>query len=157
MPKDSVKLTTAKKFGKNTRVERPLFDINPRTATELFTRAQAERYSNLVEFRFPDHGITFQNAGEEFTQWQQEAEAAAAPPSPEAPPTSFAEALLRKLNFSEGADSNGIKGTIRWVISHMNADTCSSSVETQTRRPISQPEVSLEVSQNSLSLIRGTH
>lgn len=84
------------------RKEQPLFDINPRIAREFLLRAQSEA----------DDSVTFQLPNEQFTQWKEEEESALkVEQPPEERPTSFAQALLRKLNISDGGDgTNGSKG-----------------------------------------------
>lgn len=94
---------TKKPLNKAARKETPLFDINPRTAMEFLERARAGADS---------HRVTFQQAKEQFTQWkEEEQQAIKAEQPPEGPPTSFAQALLRKLNFHDGSDANGTKGS----------------------------------------------
>ena len=85
------------------RKEQPLFDINPRVAREFLLRAQSEA----------DGSITFQLPNEQFTQWKEEEESALkVEQPPEERPTSFAQALLRKLNIADGGDgTNGPKGS----------------------------------------------
>ncbi|MCJ1471959.1 hypothetical protein MMC13_000602 [Lambiella insularis] len=102
IPKEVQKEPAPKKpSSKATRKEIPLFDINPRSAREFLLRAQGEHIKN----------VSFQLPLEQFTQWkEEEQQAIKAEQAPEGPPTSFAQALLRKLNFSDGNDSNGIKG-----------------------------------------------
>ena len=84
------------------RKEQPLFDINPRITREFLLRAQSE----------PDGHVTFQLPDEQFTQWKEEEELALkVDQPPEERPTSFAQALLRKLNISDGGDGTiGSKG-----------------------------------------------
>ena len=55
--------------------------------------------------------MKFQQEDEEFTQWKEEEEKAAVKIEvvPTAP-TSFADALLRKLNMKNDSESNGTKG-----------------------------------------------
>ena len=56
--------------------------------------------------------VTFQQPQEQFTQWkEEEQQAIKVEQPPEGPPTSFAQALLRKLNFNDGSNVNGIKGS----------------------------------------------
>ena len=94
--------TTKKPLPKAARKEqRPLFDINPRTAQEFLVRAQSTT---------DKLGVIFQSSEEKFTQWkEEEKQAAQAEQSPIGPPTSFAQALLRKLNINDG--SNDPKGS----------------------------------------------
>ena len=55
--------------------------------------------------------VTFQQVKEQFTQWkEEEQQVVKAEQPPEGPPTSFAQALLRKLNFQDGSDASGTKG-----------------------------------------------
>lgn len=92
---------------KATRKEQPLFDINPRVALEFLLRAQSEKDGSKVTFQLPD---------EKFTQWKKEEEQALkVEQTPEERPTSFAQALLRKLNISEDNDTNGAKG-LEWPV-----------------------------------------
>ena len=103
-PKDASKEATAKRHsGKpNRREEKPLFNINPRVAREFLKRAQDGDVT----------GMQFQSAEEEFSQWKEEEEKEAAKAeSPVAPPTSFAEALLRKLNLKDGSNETKGEGT----------------------------------------------
>ena len=54
--------------------------------------------------------MTFQKNEEQFTQWKvEEKQAVQAEQSPVGPPTSFAQALLRKLNTND--TSNDSKGS----------------------------------------------
>ena len=77
------------------RGEQPLFDANPRVAREFLKRAQEGHLERVI----------LQLPGEEFTQWKEEEEKEAAKSeSPVAPPSSFADALLRKSNLSNGGD-----------------------------------------------------
>jgi hypothetical protein len=81
-----------------------LFDINPRIAGEFLLRARSEQDS---------YGVLFQAPGEEFSQWKEGRE----PPiqvekAPEAAPSSFQAALLRKLNINDGVDVKDSKGTL---------------------------------------------
>lgn len=91
-------------LNKAARREQPLFDINPRITTELLQRAKiGEEIST----------IAFQGVEEQFTQWKDEdRQVVAAAQPPVGPPTSFAQALLRKLNISDGSDINGPKGLV---------------------------------------------
>lgn len=87
-----------KRFSGRPRKEFPLFDINPRTAKEFLERAKSE--AGIA-------GVTFQveSGKEEFTQWKEEDEKIAkASEPPVAPPNSFSEALLRKLNIAPSAN-----------------------------------------------------
>ena len=88
----------------NRREEKPLFDINPRTAREFLRRAKEGHVER----------VAFQAAAEEFSQWKEEEERKAAKvESPIAPPTSFAEALNRKQNPKDGLESEAAKGETR--------------------------------------------
>lgn len=80
--------------------------MNPRIAREFLLRTQANLGGNT------DGGVTFQSSGEEFSQWKRDEELAArAEEVSEERPTTFAEALLSKLNIADGADkSDGSKG-----------------------------------------------
>lgn len=102
------------------RKEIPLFDINPRTTMEFLERARAGTDS---------HGVTFQQTQEQFTQWkEEEQEAIKAEQAPEGPPTSFAQALLRKLNFHDGSDANGTKGLLIYLrLVEQNPDSAIGS------------------------------
>ncbi|MCJ1306461.1 hypothetical protein MMC25_000103 [Agyrium rufum] len=85
--------------------QQPLFDINPRITREFLQRAQAQTDNTVSD------AVTFQLPYEQFTQWREEEEKALkalkARQAPEQPPSSFAEALLRKLNIVE--DDGGSK------------------------------------------------
>ena len=99
MPKDAA---TPRSSGRPARKEQLLFDINPRAAWEFLSRAKSEKGVA---------GVLFQQEDEEFTQWREEDEKAAEKvETPQAAPTSFAEALLRKLNMKGDSESNGPKG-----------------------------------------------
>ena len=103
IPKETPKEPASKRASGRAarRSGHPLFDINPRTAKEFLRRAQEKNIEN----------VKFQLLGEEFSQWKEEEEKEAAKvESPTAPPTSFADALLRKLNFKEGSDDANAKG-----------------------------------------------
>ena len=102
MQKDSA---PAKPFGRAARKEQPLFDINPRTVWEFLLRAKSEK---------GEQGVKFQQENEEFTQWKEEEEKEAEEKA-ETPtaPTSFADALLRKLTIKE--DKTQTKGSYRGV------------------------------------------
>lgn len=104
VPKEiQIEPTTKKLSSKINRKEISLFDINPLSAREFLLRAQAEDIKS----------VSFQLPQEQFTQWKEEQkQAIKAEQAPEGPPTSFAQALLRKLNFNNGADSNGAKGIL---------------------------------------------
>ena len=94
---------------KAARKEQPLFDINPRVAREFLLRAQSGKDDSKVTFQLPE---------EHFTQWKHEEEQALkVEQTPEERPTSFAQALLRKLNISEDNDASGSKG-VRHVDTH---------------------------------------
>ena len=81
----------------------PLFDINPQTTKEFLERVRAEANNYDISFQLPQ---------EQFTQWKEEEQQAIKAEQPvEGPPTSFAQALLRKLNFNDAADANGTKGS----------------------------------------------
>ena len=99
MPKDAA---TTRPSGRAARKEQALFDINPRAAWEFLSRAKSEK---------GEEGVKFQQEDEEFTQWKEEEEKAAVKIEvvPTAP-TSFADALLRKLNMKSDSNSNGLKG-----------------------------------------------
>ena len=85
------------------RKDHPLFDLNPQIAREFLLRSQSETNNSSVSFQQPQ---------EQFTQWKEEEEQALkVEQTPEERPTSFAQALLRKLNITEeGEGSNGPKG-----------------------------------------------
>ena len=103
VPKPAPKEPSSKRASSRSfrRTEQPLFDINPRTAREFLHRAKEE----------PLDRVTFQSQEEEFSQWKEEEEKEAAKvESPVAPPTSFAEALLRKMNLKGGSDNASAKG-----------------------------------------------
>ena len=55
--------------------------------------------------------MIFQKEEEKFTQWEKSQEEVAKTESPPPPPTSFASAVLRKLDIQEAAESNGAKGS----------------------------------------------
>ena len=102
IPKEVPKEVVAKKTsGRAARKEQPLFDINPRTAQEYLSRAQSEK---------GEEGVKIQLVEEQFTQWKEEEKEAAKPETPPSAPTSFAEALLRKLNIKDETGSSGSKG-----------------------------------------------
>ena len=96
--------TTGRPSGRAARKEQPLFDINPRTTWEFLSRAKSEK---------GEEGVKLQEENEEFTQWKEEDEKAIekekAAVTPTAP-TSFADALLRKLNMKDDSDSDSAKG-----------------------------------------------
>jgi hypothetical protein len=96
-PKDVQKDNIPRASGRAARKEYPLFDINPRTVWEFLERAKSEK---------GEEGVKLQQEKEDFTQWNEEEEkpVAEAPPAP----TSFADALLRKLTIKE--DNNQPKG-----------------------------------------------
>ena len=103
IPKETPKEPASKRTSGRAarRSEHPLFDLNPRTAKEFLKRAQEKGIENVM----------FQMPGEEFSQWKEEEQKAAVKvESPTAPPSSFAEALLRKLNFKDGSDDANGKG-----------------------------------------------
>ena len=77
--------------GKASRKEYPLFDINPQTAWEFIERALSEKGIS---------GVTFQQENELFSPWKKEAEAENALSTP----SSFADALLRKLAIHDEKD-----------------------------------------------------
>ena len=84
--------------------QQPLFDLNPRIAREFLSRFQSRSNQTV------DDIVTFQLPGQQFTQWKNEEEKAIkAEQPPEQPPSSFAQALLRKLNIVE--EESGPKGT----------------------------------------------
>ena len=86
--------------------QQPLFDLNPRVAREFLSRYQSMTDQNA------DKIVTFQLPGQQFTQWKNEEEKAIkAEQPPEQPPTSFAQALLRKLNIVE--EESGPKGRLQ--------------------------------------------
>ena len=98
VPKDTA---NARSSGRAVRKEQPLFDINPRTTWEFLSRMRSEK---------GEEGVKFQEENEEFTQWKEEEEKAAEKvETVPAPPTSFADALLRKLNMKDNSESNGPK------------------------------------------------
>lgn len=102
LPKETQKGTAKKSFGRAARrEEQPLFDINPRTAWEFLSRAQSEK---------GEVGVFLQKEEEQFTQWKEEEKEVVKPHSPSAEPTSFAEALLRKLNFDSAPNEIAAKG-----------------------------------------------
>ena len=102
MQKDAA---TPRSSGRTARKEQPLFDINPRATWEFLQRVKSEK---------GEDGVKFQQENEEFTQWREEDEKAAEKvETPPAAPTSFAEALLRKLNMKDDSESNGLKGEQR--------------------------------------------
>ena len=104
MTKESQKEPLPKKpISKAARKDVPLFDINPQTTKEFLERAKAGADNYDVSFQLPQ---------EQFTQWKEEEQQAIKTEQPvEGPPTSFAQALLRKLNFNDTADANGTKGS----------------------------------------------
>ena len=83
------------------REEHPLFDINPRTAWEFLCRVQSVPSGT---------GISFQKEGEEFSQWKSEYSRAKLAESVPVAPSSFADALLRKLNIAGGKENGGTNG-----------------------------------------------
>jgi hypothetical protein len=87
--------------GKANRKETRLFDINPRTTMEFLERSRAV---------MNNHRVTFQHPQEQFTQWKEEEEKAIkAAQQPQAPPATFAQAvLLSKLNFTP--ENSEVKG-----------------------------------------------
>ena len=102
VPKEVQKEAAAKKpSGRAARKEQPLFDINPRTAREYLSRAQSEK---------GEEGVKLQSSEEYFTQWKEEEKEAVKPESPPPAPSSFADALLRKLNIRDDSNSAGSKG-----------------------------------------------
>lgn len=112
-PKGIPKEQSAKRsFGKPSRKEHPLFDINPRTAWEFICRAKSER---------GERGVSFQFEGQCFTQWEKAAEEVVRHESPPAAPTSFAEALLRKLNIAKESEGNGeqFEGALLACLHHL--------------------------------------
>jgi hypothetical protein len=103
IPASKLKESTTKRVpGKAARKDYPLFDINPRTAWEFLSRANTD---NGVP------GVSFQVQEQEFTQWKEDEQKLQKAESPPAAPTSFAEALLRKLNINDDEDANGSKGS----------------------------------------------
>ena len=112
-PQDGKKGALIKRSsGRAARKEQPLFDINPRTAQEYLARAQSEK---------GEMGVRLQLPGEEFTQWKEEEEVAKVE-SPVTAPTSFADALLRKLNIKDDG-GQASKGWIEtWTDARPNSD-----------------------------------
>ena len=86
--------------------QQPLFDLNPRIAREFLSRYQSRTNQTV------DDIVTFQLPSQQFTQWKNEEEKAIkAEQPPEQPPSSFAQALLRKLNIVE--EESGPKGSCK--------------------------------------------
>jgi hypothetical protein len=134
-----------KSAGKGPRREEALFDINPRAAREFLLRAQNERIQP---------GVSFQSEREQFTQWREEEERAARA-QPHSAPTSFAQALLKKLNINDEADTNGVKGeSIANQFGGMMSDGFSS-IQTKTSCAFSRNQASLEIAQNPHHLREG--
>ena len=95
------KKSTNKASGR--KEQQPLFDLNPRIAREFLLRSQSKTDQTVNDV------VTFQLPGQQFTQWKNEEEKAIkAEQPPEQPPSSFAQALLRKLNIVE--EDSGPKG-----------------------------------------------
>ena len=90
------------------RKDYPLFDINPRVAKEFLSRAQSDTTS---------HGVKFQLPNEQFTAWKEVEKVVEKSETVEERPTSFAQALLSKLNLANdtGKSSNGVKGQHRYT------------------------------------------
>ena len=102
VPKEVQKEANIKKpSGRAARREQPLFDINPRTVREYLLRAQSEK---------GEEGVKLQSTEQEFAQWKEEEKEVAKPESPPPAPTSFAEAVSRKLNMKDEPSSLGLKG-----------------------------------------------
>jgi hypothetical protein len=57
-------------------------------------------------------GVAFQSPQETFTQWREEEQEVRKVESPQPAPSSFAEALLRKLNINDGTDGNDSTGKV---------------------------------------------
>jgi hypothetical protein len=108
-PKEAPKEPAAKRTSGRAarRGEHPLFDINPRTAWEFLGRERADAHSVSV---------SFQKEGEEFAQWKEEEAKAKLEEEPPAAPSSFADALLRKLNITDGPSPTVTKGTWEFVV-----------------------------------------
>lgn len=119
IPKDAPKESAAKRAtGRaSRREEKPLFDLNPRTAWEFLSRATGPAHDD-------DSRLEFQKENEEFSHWKRRdgvnepkllndvlPPPPPQPPSPP-PPSSFAEALLRKLNITDGLNPSVAKGTL---------------------------------------------
>ena len=97
------KKSTTKASGR--KEQQPLFDLNPRIAHEFLLRSQSKTDQTVIDI------VDFQLPGQQFTQWKNEEEKALkAEQPPEQPPSSFAQALLRKLNIVE--EDSGPKGKL---------------------------------------------
>ena len=100
-PKEKEGPSKRASYKSTARKEQPLFDVNPRIAREFLTRSRLETGNARITFQLPN---------EEFTQWKEEEKVATkTEQTPEVRPTSFAEALLRKLNIA-GEEEGGPKG-----------------------------------------------
>jgi hypothetical protein len=103
-PKEPIKDQNPRKsWGKAPRKEHSLFDINPRIAWEYLNRATSEN---------GEVGVIIQGEGEKFSHWEAQKEGAVRveSPPPPLPISSFAGALLRKVNIQEPSEANGLKG-----------------------------------------------
>lgn len=79
--------------------------------------------------------MKLQQENEEFTQWKEEDEKAAEKVEiiPTAP-TSFADALLRKLNMKDDSESKGSKGEPRVEVTKSVTNLRGSASKTKTCR-----------------------
>lgn len=129
LPQNGQKDTFVKRSsGRVSRKEQPLFDINPRTAQEYLARAQSEK---------GEVGVGVQLAGEDFTQWKdEEEEEIAKVESPLTAPTSFADALLRKLNIKDNGGQASKGGIAIQADFRPHSDLSGSSVQTSSGCPL---------------------
>ena len=127
--------------GKANRKEQPLFDINPRTALEYLMRSKGVEYGS---------DVTFQLEAEQFTQWKEEEERATrVEQGPIGPPTSFSEALLRKLNIQDNNATSQVKGMVRLLfIKGVNNNLPPRSFKTKARGTFGPVKVCLDLPQD---------
>lgn len=125
LPQNGQKDTSIKRSsGRTSRKEQPLFDINPRTVQEYLARAQSEK---------GEVGVGVQLVGEDFTQWKdEEEEEIGKAESPLTAPTSFADALLRKLNIKDNGGQASKGGIAIQTDFRLHSNLRSSSVQTSS-------------------------